>query len=356
MLSYFSDMKGFSLLLAPALLLVCCHTLKRGEKSRQPAIMTVSGIVPADQMGKALIHEHVFLDWTGADSIRPELWDNAAAFLVTLPKLREMKAFGVETFFECTPNYLGRNPALLRRLADSTGLRIVTNTGYYGAVRNKYLPAHAFTETPEQLAGRWVREYEKGLNDSGIRPGFIKIGVDGDSVLSPLHRKLVQAAALTHLRTGLTIVAHTGPDAPAVQEANILESMGVRLDAWVWTHAQGGTSAQHVALARRGAWISLDGLGWVAPENGDSSGLKKYVQQIVYLKDQGLLHRTLISHDAGWYTHGQPGGGRFQPYTNIFTMLIPALKKQGFTTRDIEQLLVKNPQEAFTIRVRRMEK
>ncbi|MCE7924370.1 MAG: hypothetical protein DYG98_15090 [Haliscomenobacteraceae bacterium CHB4] len=92
--------------------------------------------------------------------------------------------------------------------------------------------------------------------------------------------------------------------------------------------------------------MSLDGLGWVAPENGDSSGLKKYVQQIVYLKDQGLLHRTLISHDAGWYTHGQPGGGRFQPYTNIFTMLIPALKKQGFTTRDIEQLLVKNPQEA----------
>jgi phosphotriesterase-related protein len=245
---------------------------------------------------------------------------------------------------------------LLRRLADSTGLHIVTNTGYYGARQNKYLPAHAFTETPEQLADRWVLEFEKGLENSGIRPGFIKIGVDGDSVLSPLHRKLVQAAALTHLRTGLTIVAHTGPDAPALQEADILEKMGVSLDAWVWTHAQGGSSQTHATLAQRGAWISLDGLGWVTLENGDSSALKKYIQQMVYLKEQGLLHRTLISHDAGWYTHGQPDGGRFQPYTNLFTLLIPALKKSGFTERDLEQLLIQNPQEAYSIRVRRLQK
>ncbi len=322
----------------------------------QPTIMAVSGPIPAADMGTTLIHEHVFLDWSGADNIQPEQWDNEAAFRVILPKLREMQAFGVKTFFECTPNYLGRNPTLLRRLADSTGLQIVTNTGYYGARRNKYLPAHAFTETAEQLADRWVQEFEKGLDDGGTRPGFIKIGVDGDSVLSPVHQKLAQAAALAHLRTGLTIVAHTGPDTPALQEADILEKMGVSLDAWVWTHAQGGSSQTHTALARRGAWISLDGLGWAAPANGDSSDLKKYVQQIDFLKNEGLLHRILIAHDAGWYTHGEPSGGMFQPYTNIFTLLIPELKKRGFDERDIEQLLVKNPQEAYAIRVRKLEK
>lgn len=353
---YFDGMKDLIALFTLAILLVQCHSIKPEKTSQPPVIMTVSGPVPAKQTGTALIHEHVFLDWTGADSIRPDRWDNEAAFQVILPKLKEMKTFGVQTFFECTPNYLGRNPALLRRLADSTGLYIVTNTGYYGAVKNKYLPAHAFTETAEQLADRWVKEYEKGLNGSGVRPGFIKIGVDADSVLSSLHRKLVEAAALAHLRTGLTIVAHTGPDAPALQQAGILKRIGVRLDAWVWTHAQGGTSSQHATLARRGAWISLDGLGWVAPENGDSSALKKYVEQIVYMKEQGLLRRTLIAHDAGWYTHGQPGGGRFQPYTPVFTLLIPMLKKSGFSERDIEQLLIKNPQEAYTIRVRSLKK
>lgn len=345
-------MKNAVLLLALVLLAAFC----RPKTEEHATIMTVKGPIPAADMGKTLIHEHVFLDWSGADSIQTERWDNEEAFHIILPELREMQASGVKTFFECTPNYLGRNPALLRRLADSTGLHIVTNAGYYGARKNKYLPSHAFSETPEQLADRWVLEYEKGLNNSGIRPGFIKIGVDSDSILSPMHRKLVQAAALAHLRTGLTIVAHTGPDAPALQEADILESMGVGLDAWVWTHAQGGTSGRHAALARRGAWISLDGLGWVATANGDSSALKKYVQQIVYLKDQGLLHRLLISHDAGWYTHGQPEGGPFQPYTNIFTLLVPELKKSGFTEHDLQQLLEKNPQEAYSIRVRRVQK
>jgi phosphotriesterase-related protein len=65
-----------------------------------------------------------------------------------------------------------------------------------------------------------------------------------------------------------------------------------------------------------------------------------------------LLNKVLISHDAGWYKPGEKDGGNFTGYTNIFTVLIPLLKEKGFTDSDILQLLVKNPQEAFAIRVR----
>lgn len=65
--------------------------------------MTVNGKILADSMGLSLIHEHVFLDWTGADSIQPKDWDNEAAFKMILPDLLEMKALGVRTFLECTP-------------------------------------------------------------------------------------------------------------------------------------------------------------------------------------------------------------------------------------------------------------
>jgi phosphotriesterase-related protein len=57
-------------------------------------------------------------------------------------------------------------------------------------------------------------------------PGFIKIRVEGDP-LSDLHRKLVIAAARTHLKTGLTICSHTGPAVLAFEELE-----------FVWTHAQ----------------------------------------------------------------------------------------------------------------------
>lgn len=336
-------------------LAMACSSPSPESTGPQAMLHTVDGPLPVDRMGRTLIHEHVFLDWTPADSIDPTQWNEEAAFERILPFLLEARQAGVQTFLECTPNYLGRHPTLLRRLAAASGLHIVTNTGYYGARNNQHLPRHAFAETPRQLADRWIEEYENGISGTSVRPGFIKIGVDSDSVLSAVDEKLVRAAALTHLATGLTIVAHTGPDAPARQEVAILREMGVAPDAWVWTHAQNGTSATQVELARQGAWISLDGLGWIAPDmhDGDSSALLHYLDMIDHLRQNDLLSRTLLSHDAGWYTHGQAMGGEtYQPYTALFELVIPALRRRGYTEADFRQLLVDNPQAAYAIRIR----
>ncbi|MCO6475662.1 MAG: hypothetical protein J5I94_03530 [Phaeodactylibacter sp.] len=359
-------MKPVTLLIL-ATLFACCtpQADQKGSHSapspgRTPdSILTVTGPIPADSLGLALIHEHVFLDWSGADSIRPQDWEEEAAFEAILPHLLEVKKHGVRSFLECTPAYLGRNPSLLHRLSVESGLQILTNTGFYGARQNRFIPAFAFEATAEELAGIWVKEFEEGVGEEGltIRPGFIKIGVDADSSLSDMHRKLARAAALTHLRTGLAIVAHTGIDTTAALQLAILEEAGVAPDAFVWTHAQNGTPEGHVRLAKRGAWVSLDGLGWVAPADhqGDSTALYQYVGYLKNLKAHGLLHRTLISHDAGWYTHSEAGGGEYKAHTPIFTLLKPLLLKEGFTEEDFRQLLVDNPREAYAIRVRRLK-
>jgi phosphotriesterase-related protein len=60
----------------------------------------------------------------------------------------------------------------------------------------------------------------------------------------------------------------------------------------------------------------------------------------------------MISHDAGWYHVGEPGGGDFRPFDLLFTKFIPALKKAGFADAEIRRLTVDNPCEAFAIRVR----
>src|SRR5678815_4745101 len=97
----------------------------------------------------------------------------------------------------CTPNYIGRDVRLLKRLAGATGLNILTNTGYYGAAGNKFLPRHAYTESAEQLSERWVSEWREGIDGSGVRPGFIKLGV-GSGKLPELHARLLRAAARVH--------------------------------------------------------------------------------------------------------------------------------------------------------------
>lgn len=103
-------------------------------------IMTVNGLIRSEQMGTALIHEHFLVDFIGADRINPNRWNRDAVVKKVLPYLLEAKKAGVKTLFECTPAFLGRDVLLLQQLASQSGLHLVTNTGYYGAVENKYLP------------------------------------------------------------------------------------------------------------------------------------------------------------------------------------------------------------------------
>ena len=321
----------------------------------QSEIVTVLGRMPTDSMGLTLIHEHVFLDWSGADSIDPGKWDEAGAYDVILPYLLEAKEMGVQTVLECTPAYLGRNPLFLKKLSEETGLNILTNTGYYAAREKQHVPRAAFTATAQDLADLWTQEFTDGIEGTGIRPGFIKIGMDSKPKLEDIDRKLIHAAGLTHLETGLTIVSHTGDDTTAAQQLSILQEIGVSPEAFVWTHAQRGTAEGHVRLGKQGAWISLDGMGWIQPNQvfGDSARLFRYLDLLGNLKSNDLLDRTLISHDAGWYTVGAEDQSGYKPYTAIFSLVLPLLRERGFNEADFEQLLVRNPKQAYGLRVRK---
>ncbi|QJW91352.1 phosphotriesterase [Spirosoma taeanense] len=314
-----------------------CLVRKPGHK-----VFTVTGPMAAKEMGLTLIHEHILVDFIGADKITPDRWNRANVVTKMLPHLQELRQLGCRTLLECTPSYLGKDPMLLRELSERSGIRILTNTGYYGAVDNKYLPAHALTETADQLADRWVADFESGIDQTGVRPGFIKISVN-PGPLSDLHRKLVTAAARTHKRTGLTICSHTGPYVPAFEQIDILKQEGVRPDAFVWVHAQGSNMVHYARAVREGAWVSLDGL--------DNNNVDGYTETLLLMKENRLLHRTLLSHDAGWYDPAKPNGGTVsRDYTVLFKRLMPRLNQRGFTARDWKQILVKNPVEAFSIK------
>lgn len=309
-------------------------------------IITVTGVIEIKEMGITLPHEHIMVDFIGADSTGQHRWNREEVVEKVLPYLKEVKGLGIRTLVECTPAYLGRDPLLLKELAKKSGLNILTNTGFYGAVENKFLPEKVFDMTVEELASVWIKEFTNGIEETGIRPGFIKIAVARQDTLTTVHEKLVRAAARTHLATGLTIVSHTGPAAPARQQLKVLEQEGVAPVAFIWTHAQHASPDEHIELAKTGAWVSLDNA------RTDSSRVQSLVDNLIYLKDNHVLDRVLISHDAGWYSVGEPGGGDFRPYTAILDKVVPALQQNGFEDSDIHQLMVTNPAKAFTCAVR----
>lgn len=303
---------------------------------------SVTGSFPIDSLGLTLIHEHMLVDFIGADSISPDRWNRDSVEMKVLPFLLEVKQYGVKSILDCTPSYLAKDPLLLKSLSEKSGIQILTNTGFYGAVGGKYLPGFVQTETAEQLADRWIAEFENGIEGTGIKPGFIKISVNEADTLTLIDQKLVKAAGITHQKTGLTIASHTGTWKTAIQEVRILQEMGLNPSEFVWVHAQNEPDFENYKVAAEmGVWISLDGIGWA---------IDPYVDRLVFAKENGILGNVLISHDAGWYDPAKVGGGDFQPFTNIFEKLIPTLNERGFTQADWDLLLIDNPKRAFVLR------
>jgi phosphotriesterase-related protein len=309
-----------------------------------PQVMTVRGRINASQLGVTLMHEHVMVDFIGAEKVSRDRYDSQQVFDTALPQLRRVAELGCRTFVECTPAWLGRDAALLWRLAQSAGINLITNTGYYGARKHLFIPAHAYQESAEQLAARWTREFELGIDGTKIKPGIIKIGMDAGP-LSEINAKLVAAASLTHLRTGLTIGSHTGDGVAAMQQLDILQKHGASPKAFIWIHAQNEKNKDlHTQAARRGCWVEFDGIS--------SRSVPQHVDLVTSLAEAGFLNQTLVSMDAGWYHVGEPAGGSYRGYDSLFTEFLPSLRKT-FSEKQVNQLIAGNPREALALRVRK---
>jgi len=308
--------------------------------AQQPYIQDVQGSHQVDYTQVWLSHEHILVDFIGADSIQPDSWSNDAIISEVSPYLDELASYRVNYFVDATPAYLGKDVLLLQKLADKTGLRIITNTGLYGARKNKFVPHYVREISVEDLAEKWINEFKNGIDGTSIKPGFIKIGVDTADPLDTLHQKLVKAAAITSLETGLTIASHTGKAIGLWPQLKILKEMGVALNSFIWVHAQSeDDNITYLKAATMGCWISLDGLGW---------DVDRHLKKLLFAKEHGILDRILISHDAGWYDP-QKQQQNITPYTNIFTKLLPELRAQGFTEQEVALLLSVNPAKAFAI-------
>ncbi|MDA1193276.1 MAG: phosphotriesterase [Candidatus Poribacteria bacterium] len=300
---------------------------------------TVRGDITTEQFGRALVHEHVLVDFIGADKTGYHRWDKDAVFAKMLPYLQEVKARNFDSFVDCTPAYIGRDPILLRRLSEAVDLHILTTTGYY---KEPYLPPHAFTMTADELADVWTNEAENGIEDTGIYPGFIKIAVNPGSLI-PIQQKVVRAAGKTHLRTGLAVVVHTGKGVAAKETLALLMDEGVEPDRYVFVHADSEADRTFFGdIARAGGWVEFDGVGW--------RPIEFHVELLKWAYEQQIGDRILLSMDHGWYEPDKPDGENIKGFTSLSDELIPAAVKAGIPREWLESLLTTNAQLAFSIR------
>jgi predicted metal-dependent phosphotriesterase family hydrolase len=302
-----------------------------------PGVMTVKGPVELPLPGIFLPHEHI-MSVFGRERSRRFVYDEERLVTTVVPYLRYLGSLGCTAIADCTSAWIGRRPDLLRRISHECGIAILTNTGYYGAAGGRYLPEGIEALGIADVTDAWVAEWDGGIDETGIRPGFIKTGIDNNR-LSPTDRILLTAAARTHLRTGLVIQTHAGNNPEAVREIlAILDAEGVHPGAFVWVHAHlVQEQSQVVRAARDGAWISLDG---IHPQRDDA-----ILATLHLMKAEGLLDRVLLSHDGNAFT----ADGSRRPFDRLLTEFRAKFLAEGFSEAEFTLLTESNPGRAFAI-------
>lgn len=68
-------------------------------------INTVLGEINPSDLGKTLVHEHILVDFIGADKIGSDRWEHPKVIDKVLPDLVDIKDRGISSTADCTPAY-----------------------------------------------------------------------------------------------------------------------------------------------------------------------------------------------------------------------------------------------------------
>jgi phosphotriesterase-related protein len=270
-----------------------------------------------------------------------------------IEELKEFKAAGGSSVVDHTVRGLNPDPEGLIRIAQATGLKIITATGYYIAATH---PENFKQKKIEEISEQLVRDIQTGIGDSCVCAGFLKGACGGPSSdsVEETEKKVLFACALAQKHTGATIAIHNmrGDFVPEVLD--ILRDAGADLTRTIMMHADrwGSDPAIFPKLLQSGCYLEFDGFGTaelaLVPPRGFNYQINdaQRCDMIKRLELQGYLKQILISQDVWVKTRHSSFGGA--GYEHILRHTIPLMQHKGISDTAIHTLMVENPARIFS--------
>lgn len=299
-------------------------------------LVTTLGPLEEEEAAFVLPHEHVFVDFRLPDDPLQGVAETSEVARLMAPELAAAGALGVTALVECTPVGLGRRADILRAVSAAAGVPVVAPTGVY---REPYIPTWVHGATEAALNDWMLRELEDGIEETGVRAGWIKLSA-GDDGLTGCERKVLRAAARAAAATGAVIGSHTQRGRVALEQLDMLEAAGLSPERFIWIHTQLEPDlGLRWEIAGRGAWLEYDAIGDF--EDGF------FIERIHEVLEAGFDRQLLLSQDRGWYDPAVPGGGSPRPYTYLQQQFLPKLLASGVDQATVDLLTGENPFRAF---------
>ncbi len=325
---------------------------------REAVIRTVLKDVPPEALagGATLFHEHLSVGFDFMPRVMSEfrtlLGPDAALPPLPPPEQRRMMqdlgvmseemrwaaAEGVACIVDAGHPDMGRNFQFLKQLSLKSGIPIVAGTGYY---TQPFYPPEIARWDEDKITQELLRQVKADAIGA-----FGEIGTWND--MTPDERKVFRAVGKAHLATNLPIFTHTNMGKGALEQLDVLESVGVDPKRVAIGHLGGladSTAAVQKAICKRGAFVGFDRQG--GPEDSDQ------VPAVLALLESGYADKLLFSSDFSFASDLKRNGGA--GYAMTVTVFGPKLRKAGVTQSTLHGILVDNPRRflAFIPKTRR---
>jgi phosphotriesterase-related protein len=315
-----------------------------------PTVETVRGPVAVDELGTTLMHEHIFIlqpealqNWGHA--FGPSYWNERERLDDAVAKLSAVRDAGIRTIVDPTAPGLGRYIPRIQEVNTRVDLNIVVATGVYAFLE---LPNFIAYRRVEAIADLFIREIRHGIDDTGVKAGFLKCAVERHGVIGDVPR-ILEAVALAAVETGAPVMVHTNAAARTGLDAlETLTGRGVKPERIVIAHAGDSNDLGYVrAIADTGAWLGCDRFGIE-----HFNPLTDRIKTLLALLGEGYGNRMHLSHDAACFYDfmvGDPAFADEKPdYLLITNQVLPALRDQGVTQAQIDEMMVANPRRFLT--------
>jgi phosphotriesterase-related protein len=311
-------------------------------------IPTAAGDIDSSELGRTLVHEHVFVLGEEYRNNYQDDWDEDEKIAEAVADLNHLKSVGIDSIFDPTVLGLGRYIPRIQAIAAQTSLNIVVATGLYtfNDVPHQFHytgPGLLFDE-PEPLTELFVKDITQGIADTGVRAAFLKCAID-EPGLTPGVERVLRAVAQASVQTGAPITVHThAASESGLVAQKVFADEGVDLAKVIIGHSGDTSDLTYLtALADAGSYLGMDrfGLDPFLP-------FAERVNTVGELVRRGYAERVVISQDASCFIDFfDPAAKRnLVPnwnYHHISDDVLPALLDAGVTEDEIDTILVKNP-------------
>jgi predicted metal-dependent phosphotriesterase family hydrolase len=311
-------------------------------------IVTVTGSIRPSALGPTLSHEHLCCDL----SVHSGRADNRLTDTVEM--IGEMRAFcaaGGRSILEMTCEGIGRNPAALRRISESSGVQIVSGIALYD---HATWPSWARDARAGEIADFFTDQITQGAG--GVRAGVIgelvsHNGTEPDPSgyrLNEHEHRLFEAAAEAQRRTGAGIITHASLGRGGHAQLDALERAGADLTRVAIGHCDAHwhddaerDMAYYLPILSRGAFCAFDLIGWT-----DLVPDEVRAERVAALVRLGYAERILLSTDTCRRSQLRANGGRGFDY--LFTSFLPRLRQCGVDKPQINAMLVAAPRRLLS--------